>query len=78
LCFVDGVGEGQINFVLKHEKDQMKAAICEEYQGKTEPKFTFIIVTKKINSRFLVTKDNKLINPAPGTILDDTITLPER
>ena len=44
----------------------------------TLPKFTFIVVTKKINSRFLVTKGNKLINPAPGTVLDDTITLPER
>jgi len=48
------------------------------YKGLTYPKFTFIVVTKKINTRFLITNGNKITNPIPGTVLDNTVTLPER
>lgn len=38
------------------------------------PKFTFIIVSKRINTRIFVADQN----PKPGTVVDNTITLPER
>jgi len=41
------------------------------------PKFTFVVVTKKINTRYLAF-GNVVTNPNPGTVLDNTVTLPER
>ena len=37
-------------------------------------KLSFIIVTKRIKTRFF----NKERNPRPGTVVDDVVTLPER
>jgi aubergine-like protein len=46
---------------------------------KYEPLFTFIIVTKRINSRFFQKVNAQpLRNPPSGTIIDDVVTLPER
>jgi len=41
------------------------------------PKFTFVVVTKKINTRYLAV-GKVVTNPNPGTVLDNTVTLPER
>ena len=42
-------------------------------------KLAFIIVTKKINTRYLVEESTgKWISPIPGTVLDKAVTLPER
>ncbi len=41
------------------------------------PKFTFIVVTEKIDTR-IFTVAGKSDNPSPGTVVDDVITLPER
>lgn len=42
-----------------------------------EPKFTFVVVTKRINTR-LFHQGKNLTNPPPGTVVDDRITCPER
>jgi aubergine-like protein len=73
----DGVGEGQIPFVITHEVQQMKLAIRDLYTQAEEeiPMLIFLIVTKKINSRaFLNGKQNLNV----GTVIDTAITLPER
>jgi aubergine-like protein len=59
--------------------EQVKSALGSFYtkEGKPMPKFTFIVVTKKINTR-LFTAGAKPDNPPPGTVLDDVVTLPER
>jgi len=77
ILYRDGVGEGQIQFVLESEVSQMRDAINGEYGDLEEPKFTFIVVTKKINTRYLGV-DRVITNPIPGTVLDNTVTLPER
>lgn len=46
--------------------------------GLPDPKFTFIVVTKKINSRIMTDKAGRYDNPPVGTIVDDVITSPER
>ncbi len=46
--------------------------------GLEMPKFTFIVVTKKINSRIMLDRGGKYDNPQPGTVVDDVITIPER
>lgn len=48
------------------------------HAGLPLPKFTLIVVTKKINSRVMLDRGGKYDNPAPGTVVDDVITLPER
>jgi hypothetical protein len=44
------------------------------------PKFTLMVVTKKINTRIFAQVGNggRIQNPDAGTIVDDIITLPER
>jgi len=76
----DGVGEGQVGFVLDHEVGQVKAAINDVYfsSGETIPKLTFIIVTKKINSRAFLIGAKGFGNLGVGTVMDRTFTLPER
>ena len=71
----DGVGDGQIPYVVEHEV----AAItnCFKEAGMEEVKFTFIIVSKRINTR-LFRMNGKPTNPPSGTVVDDVVTLPER
>lgn len=80
ILFRDGVGEGQVYTVFHSELQQLLSCMKDVY-GKRDlppPKFSFIIVTKKINSRFMLDKGGKYDNPAPGSIVDDVITIPER
>uniref|UniRef100_A0A0A9XKD1 Protein piwi n=1 Tax=Lygus hesperus TaxID=30085 RepID=A0A0A9XKD1_LYGHE len=73
IIYRDGVGEGQIPFVHKHEVTLIKEKLKDLYQGEM-PHFAFIIVTKRLNTRlFLQGK-----NPPPGTVADDCITSPDR
>lgn len=78
----DGVGDGQIEYIHTQEVIQLRDKINELYAkgggGKT-PKFTFIIVNKRLNTRiFNKQGPNRFSNPISGTIVDNTITLPER
>jgi len=72
--FRDGVGDGQIRFVHETEVQALKAVLK---QFNPEMKLTVIIVSKRINTRF-VTKANNADNPVSGTVVDDVVTLPER
>ena len=40
-------------------------------------KFTYVIVSKRINTRFFKTGAQPA-NPPSGTVVDDVVTLPER
>lgn len=51
----------------------LQAKLAEIYGG-ANFKMAFIIVTKRINSRFFLDRRN----PLPGTVVDDCVTLPER
>ena len=42
-----------------------------------ELKFTYVIVSKRINTRFFKT-GSPPANPPSGTVVDDVVTLPER
>jgi aubergine-like protein len=50
----------------------------EVYEGGEQPKFCFIIVNKRINMRIFKAGGRTPENPPSGTIVDNTITLPER
>lgn len=43
------------------------------------PKFAYIVVSKRINTRiFNKTGNKRYENPVSGTVIDDDVTLPER
>lgn len=77
VIYRDGVGEGQLQFVLEHEVAQIKEKLEFIYRSAGVTKgynMAFIIVNKRINTRFF----NRRQNPAPGTVIDDVVTSPER
>jgi len=76
IMYRDGVGDGQIPYVVEHELAAIEK--CFEVAGMGDSvKFTYIIVSKRINTRFF-RMNGKPSNPPSGTVVDDVVTLPER
>lgn len=74
ILFRDGVGDGQLKVCEEYELPQLQDACKMEYSG-YNPKFTFIVVQKRINTRiFADTPNGELQNPSPGFVLDHTVT----
>ncbi|XP_043599743.1 piwi-like protein Siwi isoform X2 [Bombus pyrosoma] len=75
VFYRDGVGEGQVPYVLDHEVGQIHDKLKAVYnEFGVYMKFAFLIVTKRINTRIFSDKKN----PPPGTIIDDIVTNPLR
>merc|ERR1719411_2302456 len=75
VFYRDGVGEGQVEQVKKQEVDVIRELLA----SLNVVKFTFLIITKRINTRiYLVNPDKQIVNPPSGSIFDDVVTLPER
>lgn len=80
LFYRDGVGDGDIQYVHTIEVLQLEQKLREIYKtsGATDnPKFCFIIVNKRINTRIFLS-NRQVENPKSGTVVDNIITLPER
>ncbi|XP_014300280.1 piwi-like protein Siwi [Microplitis demolitor] len=75
VVYRDGVGDGQIPYVLEHEVNHLREALAKFYGRAELVKLAFIIVTKRINTRLFY---NRRENPPPGTVVDDVITNPWR
>ncbi|CAJ0608303.1 unnamed protein product [Cylicocyclus nassatus] len=84
FLYRDGVGDGQIPYVVDQEVSLVQQACAEAvqkagYPAGTKIKLAFIIVTKKVNLRvFKWSPNGRLSNPDPGTVVDSVITRPER
>lgn len=77
LFYRDGVGDGQIEYIYQNEvKELLK--VFEESSYSNKPQFAFIIVSKRINTRFFAPNNAAFTNPLPGTVVDNYVTLPER
>ena len=74
IFYRDGVGEGQLEEVKETEIKAIKAVLASLQE---DIKLTFIIVSKRINTRFF-TATSPSQNPPSGTVVDDVATLPER
>ncbi|KAG5672135.1 hypothetical protein PVAND_002289 [Polypedilum vanderplanki] len=78
IFYRDGVGDGQIEFVHTYEVQKIRDVLKTNY-GEIKPKFAFVIVSKRINTRFFeIHQQGQYENPVPGTVIDNTITLPQR
>lgn len=77
IIYRDGVGDGQLDTVVQHEVPQMFETfktIGPEYK----PQVGFVIVKKRLNTRFFkVNGGREPGNPPPGTVVDTEVTRPE-
>lgn len=68
-----GIGIGDFEHVIDYELTKMKKA-CEELV-EHEIKFTYIIVQKRHNTRFMkINESTRNLNVDPGTVVDSGIT----
>nr|XP_005889912.1 PREDICTED: piwi-like protein 3 [Bos mutus] len=75
IVYRDGVGDGQLQALIDQEVKQMESYLENSYRGQ---KLTFIVVKKRINTRFFIEKDGgRLNNPSPGTVIDLKVTRTE-
>ncbi|XP_026806338.1 piwi-like protein Siwi [Rhopalosiphum maidis] len=75
IIYRDGVGDGQIEYVQKTEVDQVKEA-CKEIYKDQKVGLAFVIVKKRINTKFFKFEGEIHENPQPGTVVDSTVTDP--
>lgn len=79
ILYRDGVGEGQTNYVYEHEVQECLKVLDRAYEKReTKARFAFVVVSKRINTKFFKIAGNEADNPPPGTVVDDVVTLPER
>ncbi|XP_008847235.1 piwi-like protein 3 [Nannospalax galili] len=73
VVYRDGVGDGQLQALLDSEVAQM----VEFFKRGRKPciPLTFIVVKKRINTRFFVNEAS--MNPPPGTVVDQVVTREE-
>ncbi|XP_032595501.1 protein argonaute-3 isoform X1 [Drosophila grimshawi] len=68
IIYRDGVGDGQLNLCAHYEIPQFESV------SQKSVKITFIVVQKRINTRYFLEKNNNYENPLPGTVVDKDIT----
>ncbi|PAV90773.1 hypothetical protein WR25_13012 isoform B [Diploscapter pachys] len=77
----DGISEGQYEMAMTMELPSLRDA-CTEFGEENDkpgykPKFVLIIATKRHSTRaFLIEHNNRVNNPKPLTVIDNTITRP--
>ncbi|KAI8512032.1 Piwi-like protein 1 [Branchiostoma belcheri] len=76
IFYRDGVGDGQLGAVLEHEIPQVLDTF-KNLGADYKPKVAWIVVKKRINTRFFAQAGRGLQNPAPGTVVDTEVTRPE-
>ncbi|GAB6030356.1 Piwi-like protein 1, variant 2 [Chamberlinius hualienensis] len=76
IFYRSGGSEGQLITIRDTEVVRLVNTFTE--LGVKDPKFAFVVVTKKHNTRiFEKMRSNEYINPPPGTVVDGGITRPE-
>lgn len=75
IVYRDGVGDGQLEYVLKQEVPQYLIGFDKADKLAT-PKLAVIIVKKRIHTRLFVASPNSYDNPMAGTVVDSTIMHP--
>ncbi|KAL1768621.1 piwi 3 [Sigmodon hispidus] len=75
VVYRDGVGDGQLQELLGEEVRQFKKFLSPRCS--TGIKLTFIVVKKRINTRFFVEHEREVKNPPSGTVVDQVLTRDE-
>ncbi|XP_055684143.1 protein argonaute-3 [Lutzomyia longipalpis] len=74
VIFRDGIGDGQLPLCENFEVPQLIEAAKSLYPANGEPKLTYVVTQKRINTRFFRQSGGKIDNPAPGTVVDHSVT----
>lgn len=72
IIYRDGVGDGQLQICEQFEIPQLEEACRRVLNHKA--KISFIVVQKRINTRYFLTDGDCFQNPNPGTVVDKVIT----
>eukprot|EP00102_Acyrthosiphon_pisum_P027907 XP_016665117.1 PREDICTED: piwi-like protein 1 [Acyrthosiphon pisum] len=67
----------KISHVHKTEVRLLQTA-CEQFYGKSSVPLAFVIVTKRISTRFFALSNRWPDNPPPGPIIDSVVTDPTK
>ncbi|XP_011372960.1 piwi-like protein 3 [Pteropus vampyrus] len=73
IVYRDGVGDGQLQALIDYEIPQIVSSLKSIFNSQNF-KLTFIVVKKRINTRFFVESQGRLQNPLPGTVVDVELT----
>lgn len=77
IFYRGGAGEGDLPYIKETEVYILEERLRGYYAEKEQDlKLVYIVVTKKINTRFFLVNSDRHIDP--GTVVDNTITLDER
>jgi aubergine-like protein len=76
FIYRDGVSDGQLAIVRDYEVVQIENAIMDFGKAFADymPTISVIIVQKRINTKLLLKLPNGFDNPAPGSVLDHSVT----
>ncbi|GAB0095298.1 Protein argonaute-3 [Sergentomyia squamirostris] len=74
VMFRDGVGDGQLPLCENFEVPQLLSTASEMYPEGEQPKLTYVVTQKRINTRFFRKEGSSFKNPVPGTVVDHTVT----
>lgn len=81
IVYRDGVGDGQLEAVVKLEIGQIVNSVDfymrNEFGDEPVPKLSYIIVQKRINTKMSLRQFSKTSNPLPGSFIDHSITHPD-
>merc|ERR1712098_90818 len=69
IIYRDGVGDGQIQYVIDHEITAILSCLAKAGLPEDQVKFTYI--NKKINTRIMQMEGRNAVNPQSGTVVDD-------
>ncbi|XP_070820400.1 piwi-like protein 2 [Chaetodon trifascialis] len=72
VVYRDGVSDSQLMMVEQYEIPQLRKSF--ENFPNYEPKLVFIVVQKHVNTTLYSYTENHIGTPAPGTVLDHTLT----
>jgi aubergine-like protein len=74
IVYRDGVGDGQLDAVIQHEVPQLFETF-KSLGNDYKPQVAFIVVKKRLNTRFFRTQSGRQHgNPLPGTVVDTEVT----
>lgn len=68
----DGVSDGQLSVVQNYEIQQLQT--CFSTFGNYSPRMVVIVVQKRVSTNMYSSNTGDFITPAPGTVLDHTVT----
>jgi hypothetical protein len=69
----DGISEGQFQMAKEEELPALQDG-CELYCKGYKPKFVFVIGTKRHYKRFMVERNGRIENMAPGSVVEEKFT----